>query len=167
MRKERNKLTIFVFSFYLLLLIWVIVFKLAFSIDEIPRMRIINLIPFAQSYLLNGRFNYSEIVLNVLAFIPLGIYLKILQPELSWRQQIIICFSLSFVFELAQFIFGIGVSDITDLLSNTSGGIIGLLLYQTLHKLWAKNTVKIVNILGLIIELLALSFWLFLVMVNQ
>ena len=57
---------------------------------------------------------------------------------------------VSLLFELAQFAFGIGGSDITDLISNTLGGAIGIGLYAALFRLLKEKTHKVLNIVGLI-----------------
>ncbi|MFK4934083.1 VanZ family protein [Lactococcus formosensis] len=43
-------------------------------------------------------------------------------------------FLVSLFVEILQFIFGIGATDITDIITNTSGGLIGLLLYHAFQK---------------------------------
>ncbi|MGP1419217.1 MAG: VanZ family protein [Sphaerochaetaceae bacterium] len=110
----------------MLFLIWVILFKLQFSLMAIDRARALNLVPFHYEDSDNPGFHFKEVMDNVLIFIPLGIYLSMLwrNMKLMTKAGIIIAVSLSF--EILQYILRIGVSDITDLLTNTAGGLIGM-----------------------------------------
>jgi glycopeptide antibiotics resistance protein len=45
----------------------------------------------------------------------------------------------SMVFETVQYVFSVGTTDVTDLITNTLGGIIGIVSYRLLGKL-AKNS---------------------------
>lgn len=56
--------------------------------------------------------------------------------------------SLTLVFEIIQFIFAIVRADITDVLSNTFGGIIGIGIYALLSKVLKGTTNKVVNLLA-------------------
>ena len=53
-------------------------------------------------------------------------------------------------YEIVQDILAIGRSDITDLIGNTLGGIIGIGLFVVIKKILDKNTVKIINVLATI-----------------
>jgi glycopeptide antibiotics resistance protein len=57
---------------------------------------------------------------------------------------------VSLLFELIQYIFTIGGSDITDLISNTLGGVIGIGFYIVFSRILKEKTNKILNILALI-----------------
>lgn len=54
--EKRNTLTLVLFVIYLLALIWLILFKLQFSIPDMNEGRIINLIPLLGSFGDNGVF---------------------------------------------------------------------------------------------------------------
>ena len=95
----------------------------------------INLIPFAGSVIVNNQIDFNEIILNVLAFIPFGIYIGMLKPNWSFLKKIVPIAGVSLLFEVVQFIFAIGGSDITDLMGNTLGGIIGVGVYIVFYKL--------------------------------
>ena len=53
-------------------------------------------------------------------------------------------------YEIVQDILAIGGNDITDLIGNTLGGIIGIGLFVVIEKILDKNTVKIINVLATI-----------------
>lgn len=67
---------------------------------------------------------------NFIVFIPFGLLLSIAFRHINlWLK--LACISLfSFTVETFQFVFAIGISDVTDLITNTLGGLFGLLLYR-------------------------------------
>ena len=137
---------------YLIILTWLILFKMEIHLGMLfsMRYRTINLIPFNGSLITNGKINLSEIILNILVFVPFGVYISMLKGKWSFFQKVLTAFCVSLAYEALQFIFGIGASDITDLLGNTTGGIIGILLFGLLSKVWKDITIKIVNRLAAI-----------------
>ena len=143
--ENRNTLTLVLFAVYLLALAWLILFKLQFSIAVMDEGRVVNLIPLLGSFDDNGVIRFSEIRVNILAFIPLGIYIWMLKSKWSFAKKILIIVGLTFVFEIIQFIFAIGRVDITDVLSNTLGGIIGIGIYALLSKVLKGRTNKVLN----------------------
>jgi glycopeptide antibiotics resistance protein len=152
MKKEKqNTLTIILFGIYLLLLVGIILFKLPFQMGKLGGMRVVNLIPFHGSFDDNGVFLLSEVINNILLFIPLGFYIGIIKNELPFEKKFIPVIGLTLVFEIIQFIFGIGITDITDIIDNTIGGIAGIGMGVLLFKIFKNRTVQIVNILALII----------------
>lgn len=75
-----RKLTSILLVIYLVLLTWSILFKLATNLDQLVwgSYRQVNLIPFAGSAIVNGQIQLNEIVLNGLAFVPLGLYFQMI-----------------------------------------------------------------------------------------
>lgn len=69
-------ITYIVFGVYILLLIWLILFKFATSVEEIPCIRGINLVPF--HYDQENAFHKIEILYNVLVFVPAGFYFSVM-----------------------------------------------------------------------------------------
>ena len=163
---KSKKITLILMIFYLIALIWVIIFKLEFSIKELPQIRNINLIPFNQPAIVNGKADISEIVLNVLAFIPYGLFIHILMDEKSILKKLLIIFATSFIFELIQYIFAIGASDITDIISNTSGGIIGIVFSMFMEKLLRENWIKYINIVSTICAIILTAMCIILLLTN-
>lgn len=163
---KSKKITLILMIFYLIALIWVIIFKLEFSIKELPQIRNINLIPFNQPAIVNGKADISEIILNVLAFIPYGLFIHILMDEKSILKKLLIIFATSFIFELIQYIFAIGASDITDIISNTSGGIIGVVVSMFMEKLLRENWIKYINIVSTICAIILTAMCVILLLAN-
>ena len=69
-------------------------------------------------------------------------------------------FCVSLLYETLQYIFAIGASDITDLIGNTLGGIIGISIFSMFSAFLGAKAVKIFNGLaaaGTVIVLLFLG----------
>lgn len=116
---KQHLLTTFLIVIYLIILTWIIIFKLQFSFESLDRFRGINLIPFHESVIVNGKIRISEIFDNILLFIPFGLYISMLKSNWSFLRRIAPIISVSLLFEIIQFIFSIGASDITDVIGNT------------------------------------------------
>ena len=70
--KRKEKIFAYiVMGIYLLFLCWLILFKLADSINKIPSMRGINLIPFHYDHdqIAESRFHFNEVLYNTIVFI--------------------------------------------------------------------------------------------------
>ncbi len=117
------------FLIYLALLVWIILFKLQFSIHDLDTVRSINLIPFYYDKDVGTAFHLKEVLENLLLFVPMGIYLQMLLSKWRFHGKLIIIAGTSLLLEMVQYVLAIGRSDITDLLTNTAGGFLGLALY--------------------------------------
>lgn len=156
--KEKKNINIIniLFVIYCVLLVWIILFKLSISISDISSLikpRTINFIPFYYPY--EVKFHLKEVIENFIIFIPIGIYLKMLNK--GNKHVILYGFIFSLVLEISQFIFGLGATDITDIITNTAGTILGVLGYLMLVKLF-KNKEKINNVLKLIALIVTIIF---------
>ena len=159
---KTNKLTIILFIIYIIAVLEIIVFKLELPFSNTGYLRNINLIPFHESVILNGKIDYSEIIMNMVIFVPLGIYVEMIFSKWSTTKKISMFFIISLICEVLQFIFAIGASDITDIINNTLGGIIGLLIYKVIVKLFnnrdkAHKFVNIVAAIGTVFMVLFLA----------
>ncbi len=123
---------LFLLIAYLLLLIWVIIFKADFSLPYVREERAINFIPFHYGDGA-GPAALADILLNVLVFIPLGVYLPM--RRVRWWQAVPAGLGLSLLFELTQLAFAIGVTDVTDLITNTAGCALGVGVYALLCRI--------------------------------
>lgn len=151
---KRNTLTIALFAVYILLLTGIILFKLPFYSEKISDgIRVINLIPLQGSFDENGNFILREIIQNTLLFMPLSIYICVLKSKWSFKKKVLPIIGLTVAFEVIQFIFAMGRSDITDILDNTLGGIIGIGIYVLLSKIFKNKTITVVNILALAVTI--------------
>lgn len=133
---------------YLVVLTWLILFKLTlnFAAPLGHNSRSLNLIPFGAPAMVNGKVGYGEMILNAVIFIPFGLLLRVNFKELSLKTTVLLIVGYSLIVELIQYIFGIGSSDITDLLLNCIGGCIGLLLYHLSARLITTKKLDIIVI---------------------
>lgn len=131
-----NCLVPFLFAVYMVLLVWIILFKLQLSIHELDTVRNINLIPFHYENEIGMNFHLKEVLENIGIFIPFGIYLCMLKNEPNFKRKFIFIFSTSLILEIFQYILAVGGTDITDLITNTCGGMIGIGLYWSAAKIF-------------------------------
>jgi glycopeptide antibiotics resistance protein len=119
-------------ALYLLILVWLVLFK--FSLDLSPileyQTRSLNVIPFAGL----SRNNLRETIYNFVVFIPFGLLLSVNLKRAGFWQRLAIILGFSLAVEIIQFVFAIGVTDITDVITNTFGGFLGLIFYDLLNR---------------------------------
>ena len=145
---KSKKLTFGLLIFYLFALTWIIIFKFQFTIENLPHFRNINLTPFGESVIVNGKMDFGEIIQNGLAFIPFGLFVHVLWEQKSLLKQFVPIICTSFLYEVLQFIFAIGGSDITDIIANSLGGFLGILIAVMLSKVTSKNWIRVINIVS-------------------
>lgn len=157
--------------FYMVFLTWNILFKYdpPWELFSACRYfsRTLNLIPYKGS--LNGRyFNSLDFYGNIILFIPMGIYLNYYTNNKKPLQNILKLAAVSFSLEALQYILAIGASDITDIINNTLGGIIGLAVCSALFKICrGRDKVKaVIGITSGLVMLLVLVLIVLLFMFN-
>jgi glycopeptide antibiotics resistance protein len=152
--RRENKVTAVLFIIYCLILTWVILFKMQFSFAGLDHRRAVNLIPFAGSVIVNGKIYFGEIVDNFIAFVPVGVYIGMLKPEWPFLRKVYPVLGISLSYEVLQFIFAVGASDITDLISNTLGGAAGIGFLYLMKKILKEKTGKILNAMAMVCTVL-------------
>lgn len=157
------QLTFALFGVYLISIYWIIVLKFNISAYHDRVERSFNWIPFRE-FVRYGKMDFPEVILNIFIFLPFGLYAGVLLEDWSFGKKVFLFFSLSFLFEISQYILKVGAFDVTDLINNTFGGILGVLIYQRLEKAFNSrlNAQKFINIFALIGTILIFSFLLFL-----
>ena len=141
-----NRLTTALLIIYLIALYWILLFKLGVKFSGRAN-RSVNLIPFHKPLIVNGQADISEIILNVVIFVPLGIYAGILFQHWTFGRKLLLFFLASFLVEGLQFILAVGAFDVTDIIANTFGGVIGLLVFYAMEKVF-NNSVKAQKIIN-------------------
>lgn len=166
MKKKSYCIVSILFLLYLALLIWIILFKLQFSITALDRVREINLIPFY--YKEEVSFHATEVLENVLIFVPFGIYLCLIFEKLRFSGKLFLIAGMSVLLELCQYVLAVGRSDVTDLITNVSGGLIGVFLYNTIVRLFhnQKRVDQIIIISATIVTVIVGGGLLFLLAIN-
>lgn len=77
-----------------------------------------------------------------------------------------VAFGTSFLFEVVQFSFAIGASDITDIIGNNLGGIVGIFFCIMMKKIAPKKYISTINVLGMFIEIMAIGLLVLLLVAN-
>lgn len=113
---------------YLVVLTWLVVWKLAEPYVGTAGDRHLKLIPFVATELA-GASRPIEVVGNVMVFVPFGLLLGLLAPARFWLSALVMA-ATSCAFELAQYVLAVGVTDTTDVLTNTAGGVLGLVVIR-------------------------------------
>ena len=168
---HKRKLTVIhiLFAIYCLLMVWIILFKLSISpaeVQALARPRNINWIPFYYEELSGTRFHRTEILNNLAVFVPFGLYLNMLGMKNG--RAVLAGFLFSFTLELCQFVFQLGSSDVTDLITNTLGTLVGIVLYAGLLRLVRsrKKANRILTVLALAATILLLALLALLIVMN-
>jgi glycopeptide antibiotics resistance protein len=120
------------FAIYLLILLWLVLFKLSFHLSWVveSQPRTLNLIPFADV----SRDHLREMIYNFVVFVPFGLLLSVNLKRANFWRRLALVFIFSLALEIIQFVFAIGVTDVTDVIMNTFGGFLGLILYDLSRK---------------------------------
>jgi len=132
----RNILSRGLLILYVAILIWLVLFKLKFNISSVLQYhhRSLNLIPFAAPSIVHGAVNYGEMIMNCVFFIPFGLLLNVNFKITGFLPKLVMIMCFSLTAELIQYIFAIGATDITDVMTNTFGGFLGLTIYNVSSK---------------------------------
>ncbi|AEB30341.1 hypothetical integral membrane protein [Carnobacterium sp. 17-4] len=146
--KWRREVVLNVFIFYILLLIHLTVFREGNSIMNVSivmrPLSDINWIPFVETAKLTQGISlfdyYYNLYGNILWFVPMGFGAAyLMKRKYTFLRSLGIGITVSFLIETMQFLFFTGVSDIDDLIFNTIGTMIGIVLFeisQWLYKKW-------------------------------
>jgi glycopeptide antibiotics resistance protein len=145
------------FALYLVILLWLVLFKLKVNISSVfdHHHRSLNLLPFAAPSRVHGEIGFGEMIYNCLFFIPFGLLLDVNFKKIGFLPKLAFIMFFSISVEIIQYIFAIGVTDITDVITNTLGGFIGLTLYSLFNKYIHSNKLdRTINIIGAVIFVL-------------
>lgn len=161
MQYDLKKLIYISIILYMLFLIWALLFKLN-DVGQIklsyyllnsmtPKERFLyDIVPFQFSHPI--RLQQLFVVLNAFIFAPFGFFLPIKDDKIKILKHLLICFLISLSFEIIQFFTLIGCFATDDLITNTLGYLIGLLLYMTFFiKLSDKMKFKLIYIFNIIL----------------
>jgi glycopeptide antibiotics resistance protein len=121
----RRWVLIALFVLYLVLLAWGVLYKFDTWIGVGDGRRVIKLLPFVSGAGLGAR-EPLEVLANIVLFVPFGVFLGLLAPRWRWGRQAAIIAGTSILFEITQYVLAIGNSDITDVIVNTAGGLLGI-----------------------------------------
>lgn len=148
--KKEQRITTVLLTIYLIILTWIILLKMQVTTKMLPSIRNINLIPYGQSVIVNGRIDFTEIINNAIAFIPVGVYVAMLKPEWSFIKKVLPSVGISLIYEVLQYVFAIGATDITDVINNTIGGIVGVCIAALCFTMFKEKAYKVLRTLAII-----------------
>ena len=169
MKRKSNCLATILFLIYLALLVWIILFKLQFSISDLDKVRSINLIPFHYDKEVGAAFHLTEVLENFLIFVPMGIYLQMLLPRTKLYVKFMLIAGTSFLLETMQYILAVGRLILLMYLQNTAGGLLGLAVYSMAARLIG-NRIKanrLFSILAGIVSVVVIGLLGFLLFANR
>lgn len=130
-----NKVTAALLFIYLMILLWILLFKLGVQFSYMEERRV-SLVPFYHHFVTGGKLDISETIFNIIAFVPLGVYSGILFRGWGLYKKGFLFFMISVIIEVLQYVFKIGAFDSTDVVTNTLGGFVGLLLIYIPFKIF-------------------------------
>ena len=143
------------FGLYLALLVWIVMWKLEIPYIGAGELRQVKLVPFV-SNACNGASAPAEVVANVVLFIPFGLYLGLLAPAWPWWRIAVVIVGAGLTLEVAQYALAVGSSDITDVVTNTAGGLIGLALLAIVRRRLGDRTVAVMTRICSVVTVLTL-----------
>jgi glycopeptide antibiotics resistance protein len=138
---------------YLLFLLWLVLFKFSshpFSVLADYHTRSLNFIPFAAT----SAANFYQIIENFVFFIPLGLLLDVNFKSTNFWRKLAYISAFSIAVEITQYIYAIGATDITDVITNSLGGLAGLTLYRAGNKyIGSKKLDRFIVVVGAVLLL--------------
>lgn len=159
--RRLNILSIILFCIYILLLIWIVLFKcniylsitngyFEFKTLTLKERFEYYLIPFIDYFNNDSTqtfIKFKDGILNVFVFIPLGLYLSFFMKNNKFIKVIIYTFLISLLFEIIQLFSLLGSFQTEDLILNLVSGLLGYIIYKIIYK---EKNIKVLNILSLI-----------------
>lgn len=132
---RRRIVLVLAFAVYLALLTWVVLWKLEMPWigDAAGLVRPIKLVPFAPSGDA-GASTPAEMLINLILFVPFGLFLGALAPTWSWWKAGIAALGASLTLETVQHLISTGSFDTTDLIVNTAGALLGWAVFVAVRR---------------------------------
>ena len=137
-KKKIRALAISTFVFYIIILLWITIFKCNIEASVhgvrifLEPMTIKERFIYATSYFAWHDGDIKSTVLNVLVFVPFGILVPILRKKLTPLSTTILAFFTTLAIESFQMIVAFGYFTYVDLICNTLGAILGIIIYALL-----------------------------------
>ncbi|WP_443255853.1 VanZ family protein [Streptococcus sp. S784/96/1] len=104
----------------------------------------------------NGEIVFTELLFNVIAFTPFGSCFPLIWKVIG------LGFMMSSSYEMLQYILTIGMADVTDLLMNTLGVVVGIGILILMRKCFPNHVQLVVNCTDLLFACLVLFLFIML-----
>jgi glycopeptide antibiotics resistance protein len=155
-RRSRGIL-ILAFAIYLVLLAWVVLFKLEVPWigDAAGLARPIKWVPFVPSGDA-GASAPAELLINLVLFVPFGLFVGALAPNWTWWRSGLAALGASLVLETVQHLISTGSFDTTDLIVNTAGALVGWAIFVLVRRAAGRRSPTVMTRLCVIVSTLAL-----------
>ena len=144
---KKEKVFKLLLAAYVLVLAWIILLKCSFNISlNILPYRWSNYIPF-QDFIMSlqhgfeygdwysAKSNAMDLIINAILFVPFGFLAASVTRGKNKLKCIMAAFFLSAIFEGIQFATKLGICDITDVITNTAGAALGVIIYAGVKRL--------------------------------
>jgi len=134
--KKQRVICLRVFSFYILIVLYVTIFRFNFYYDE-RQLNLTLFIDLIRIFKNAGVGEFLRLFLgNIGWFIPFGFLLPMLSKKKSLIFTMATGFTFSLFIETTQFIFYKGVAELDDLILNVLGTAIGYALYKIAQRIF-------------------------------
>ncbi len=165
--------SVIIFVMYLLLAVWVIIFKCNmmfsiklgyYSLSEMTLserlLREINPIGWYINPPIKSQVPYylRDDILNVFLFVPFGLYLSCFIKNRKILKTVIIAFLTSLFLEVFQVLTLLGAGSTKDLITNTLGAFIGCLIYK---KIYSVSRMKLFNVCSIVVLIFTIPLFLY------
>lgn len=155
---RRDRVAVFAaLGIYAALLTWVVLWKLEtpWIGDAAALVRPVKLVPFVSSGD-TGASTPAEMLINLVLFVPLGLFVGALAPAWSWWKAGAAAVGVSLALETIQHLISTGSFDTTDLIVNTAGGLIGWAIFVAVRSRAGRRTSIIMTRVCVVVSALAL-----------
>ena len=141
--KLRYLILFAIIALYAMILLKVILFKYVSPTELLETGRLfsrsVNVVPFISSWKYFQSDASIKVILmnlagNIGIFVPMGLFMQMIGKNKGIMRALLCVALISFGFEVVQYAFGLGASDIDDIILNTIGGLIGIFIYRILAK---------------------------------
>ena len=160
------KISKLLFISYMIIFVWVVIFKCNWIDDLRITHRYISSITFYERVINVGeiqsliyRIQTGEIFhrsilepfLNIVIFVPVGMYITLFQRNKRIFNTYLLSLAISFLIELIQLVTLIGGFSYLDIVTNVTGGVIGYFVYRILYNEKRFHSLSIASIIVLIL----------------
>ena len=172
-KKTLNCISKILFISYMIIFIWIVIFKCGFVDDLKIKHQIQSRLSLCERIINTGEIKnliyriqigeyfhrgILEPFLNIIIFIPVGIYITFFQKEKRIFNTYITSVVISLAIELTQLATMIGGFSFLDLVTNVAGGLIGCLIY---HIIYDDKRIRVLNIASIVSSIFMVSIALF------
>ncbi|WP_312354218.1 VanZ family protein [Aminipila sp.] len=142
-----NVVLYLVFAFYLLIL-FLLLFHKANSFRSVNLIPLFSITRYLSNDVLLHAFALSNILGNIVLFLPLGVYLTLFNRNKNIVINTFLIVVISIMVEIIQYIFKVGATDIDDVILNGIGGLIGIIIYKILELIFKGKTRRAIEIIA-------------------